>query len=389
MLLLPPLVAAVASAQTVEWPSYGNDPGGTRFSVAKTITKFNVATLNRAWEYKTGALDRAGRQKGKIAFEATPIFVNGTLYLSTPLNRVIALDPESGKERWSYDPEVSLATDYSEVTSRGVSYWAAGKRIFTGTIDARLIALDAATGKKCTEFGKGGEVDLRDGIRIRDAGNYQITSPPAVVKDLVIVGSSVGDNRATDIERGTVRAYDARTGKLRWSWDPLASLPSTGGANAWSILSADAKLGLVFVPTGSAGPDFFGGERKGDNRYANSVTALRAATGEVAWSFQVVHHDLWDYDVASQPILIEYGAKKRRRRLRSLSRRRWGWCMSLTARLGSRCLLSKSVLFQRVTCLEKRRGRRSRSPLRSSLLRQAPPNRMAGLRRIGRGAKDS
>jgi quinoprotein glucose dehydrogenase len=299
-----------AHAQTLEWPSYGNDPGGTRYSPAKIVTAANVATLNRAWEYKTGALERAGKLTGKIAFEATPILVNGALYVSTPLNRVIALDPGTGREKWSFDPNVSNATDYSEVTSRGVAYWAGGKRIFLGTIDARLIAIDAATGVKCADFGQGGEVDLRKGIRVLEAGSYQLTSPPAIVNDLVIVGSAVADNRATDVERGTVRAYDARTGKLRWSWDPLASLPSTGGANAWSIFSSDSKLGLVFVPTGSAGPDFFGGERKGDNRYANSVTALRVATGEVAWSFQVVHHDLWDYDVASQPVLINYGPSK-------------------------------------------------------------------------------
>jgi quinoprotein glucose dehydrogenase len=308
--ILLPAILVTAMAQTLDWPTYGNDPGGTRFSQASMINKDNVGGLKAAWEYKTGALQRAGKQMSKIAFEATPIFVDGTLYLSTPLNRVVALEPETGKEKWSYDPDVSVTTDYSEVTSRGVSYWPAGKRIFVGTIDARLIALDAATGKKSADFGKGGEVDLRDGIRIRDEGNYQVTSPPAVVSDLVVVGSSVGDNRATDFVRGTVRAFDARTGKLRWSWDPLAALPKTGGANAWSILSADSKLGLVFVPTGSAGPDFYGGERKGDNRYANSVTALRAASGAVAWSFQVVHHDLWDYDVASQPILIEFGPKK-------------------------------------------------------------------------------
>lgn len=303
-------LAAAVQAQNTEWPAYGNDPGGTRYSPVKSITTANVANLQRAWEYKTGALENAGPQRGKIAFEATPLFVGGTLYLSTPLNRVIALDPETGQEKWSYDPDVSRTTNYSEVTSRGVSYWPAGKRILMGTIDARLIALDAATGKKVASFGAGGEVDLRQGIHITDAGNYQVTSPPAIVKDTIVIGSSIGDNRSADMERGTVRAYEAHTGKLRWSWDPLASLPKTGGANAWSVFSADEKLGLVFVPTGSASPDYYGGERKGDNRHANSVTALKVDTGEVAWSFQVVHHDLWDYDVASQPILIDYGPSR-------------------------------------------------------------------------------
>ena len=300
-------------------------------------------------------LQRAGRQVGKVAFEATPIFVGGTLYLSTPLNRVIALDPETGKEKWSFDPAVNVATDYSEVTSRGVSYWAAGKRIFQGTIDARLIALDAVTGRKCVDFGKGGEVDLRDGIRIRDPGNYQVTSPPAIVNDLVIVGSSVGDNRATDIERGTVRAYE-RDRQTPVVGDPLASLPSTGGANAWSILSTDAKLGLVFGRTGSAGPGFFGGERKGDNRYANSVTALRAATGEVV-DFQVVHHDFWDYDVASQPILIEYGEKKTPAVVITT---KMGLVYVLDRKTGKPLSPVKDAPFPRVTFLERKPRRRSR-----------------------------
>lgn len=304
------LICTAVFPQTTEWPNYGNDPGGTRYSPLKNINKENIANLKQAWIHNTGALARAGQQKGKIAFEATPLFVDGTLYLSTPLNRVIALDPESGKEKWTYDPDVNLTAYYSEVTSRGVSYWSGGKRLFMGTVDARLIALNARTGEKAREFGTNGEVSLREGIRIRDAGDYQVTSPPAVVNDVVVVGSSVGDNRATDVERGIVRAYDAKSGKLRWSWDPLASLPNTGGANAWGVMSADPKLGLVFIPTGSAGPDFYGGERKGDNRYANSVTAVRVANGEVAWTFQVVHHDLWDYDVAAQPVLTEFGRSK-------------------------------------------------------------------------------
>ena len=226
----------------------------TRYAAIKQIDQKNVSRLKQAWVYNTGALERAGKLKEKMAFEATPIFVDGTLYVITPLNRVIALDPETGKEKWSYDPDIPLTRRYSEVTSRGVSYWPDGKRIFFGTIDARLIAIDARTGKKIQEFGKNGEVDLSEGIQIRDIGNYQVTSPPAIVKDVVIVGSSVGDNRAADMERGTVRGYDARTGKLRWSWDPLPSLPKTGSANAWGVMSADPDLGLVFVPTGSASP---------------------------------------------------------------------------------------------------------------------------------------
>jgi quinoprotein glucose dehydrogenase len=308
------------------WPAYGRDAGGSRYSPLAQINRENIAKLKAAWTYRTGAADVKAVDARKAAFESTPILVDGTLFLSTPYNRVIALDPSTGSERWNYDPQVKLDQRYSELTSRGVSAWpAAGgdskaaRRIFVATIDARLIALDARTGKPCEDFGEKGAVDLTREVRLVERSNYQVTSPPAVIGDLIVVGSAIGDNRGVELERGVVRAYDARSGKLRWSWDPIPasdrdaarktwageSAERTGAANAWSIISADERLGLVFVPTGSPSPDFYGGERKGDNRYANSVVALRASDGQVAWHFQVVHHDLWDYDVASQPMLID------------------------------------------------------------------------------------
>jgi quinoprotein glucose dehydrogenase len=313
---------------SIDWPYYGQDPGGMRHSPASQITRENVARLRMAWTYRTGEAANQGRAAAKAALETTPILVDGTLFLSTPFNRVIALDPVTGAERWKYDPGVDLSAGYSEVTSRGVSAWLdperdAGepcrRRIFAGTIDARLIALDAATGLPCSDFGRNGQVDLTRDIRVFDRGDYQVTSPPAVVSGLVVVGSSVGDNRAAELERGVVRAFDARTGDLRWSWDPIPQSPEdpereswagdsatrTGAANAWSVISVDPARGLVFVPTSSPSPDFYGGERKGSNRYANSVVALRAESGKMLWQFQVVHHDLWDYDVAAQPVLIE------------------------------------------------------------------------------------
>ena len=304
------------------WPTYGRDPGGMRHSPLKQISRPNVAGLRVAWTYHTHALDPHSDLNKKAAFEATPILFEGKLYLSTPFDQVIALDPATGAEQWKYDPDVDRTASYSEVTSRGVSAWTdtAAKadalcrsRVFIGTIDARLIALDARTGKLCTDFGEHGSIDLTHGVELRDAGDYQVTSPPAIAGDLVITGSSIGDNRAVDLERGVVRAFDARTGKLRWTWDPIPwaekQNPRTGAANAWSIISVDASRGLVFVPTGSASPDFYGGLRPGDNAHADSVVALRAATGELVWSFQVVHHDLWDYDVASEPALIEFRGK--------------------------------------------------------------------------------
>ncbi len=313
-LLLLALTVLIAQGQDPGWSHDGGDAGGTRYSSGNQITPANIGGLKVAWTYHSGALQPETDLNHKAAFEATPILIDGTLFLSTPFDQVIALDPASGAERWKYDPRVDRSRDYSEVTSRGVSAWQDSKtrkwRIFIGTIDARLIALDARTGKPCPDFGNAGNVDLTRDVMLRDRGNYQVTSAPAVFADLIIMGSSIGDNRAVDVERGIVRAFDARSGKLRWTWDPTPwsghTSPRTGAANAWSTLSVDANLGLVFIPTGSASPDFYGGLRPGDNRNANSVVALKAATGEMVWSFQVVHHDLWDYDVASQPTLITY-----------------------------------------------------------------------------------
>jgi quinoprotein glucose dehydrogenase len=286
-----------------------------RYSPLKQITRENVGRLKPAWTYHTGALQPVTALNQKAAFEATPILVDGMLYLATPFNRVVALDPGTGAERWGYDPQVSRKHDYSEVTSRGVSAWndpkAAGGaacklRIFEGTIDGRLIAIDGKTGKECWQ------VDLKRGVGYGPefTGDYEVTSPPAVAGDLVITGSSIADNAAVDMPRGVVRAFDARTGALRWTWDPIPWAEKqqvrTGAANAWSILAVDEARDLVFIPTGSASPDYYGGARPGDNRWANSVVALKASTGAFVWGFQVVHHDLWDYDVASQPALTDY-----------------------------------------------------------------------------------
>jgi len=273
-----------------------------------------------AWTFRTGAFPFDEELDHKAAFEATPILVDGKLFLSTPYDHVIALNAKTGAKIWEFDPKVEHPYGFSEVTSRGVSAWRdaaakAGKpcslRIFIGTLDARLIALDGETGRPCADFGTDGEIDLTNEVKLRDPGDYQVTSAPAIAGSLVITGSSEGDNRAVTLERGIVRAFDARTGKLRWTWDPIApwayqSTPRTGAGNAWSTLSVDAQRDLVFIPTGSASPDYYGGFRKGDNKWANSVVALKALTGEFVWGFQVVHHDLWDYDVASQPTLFAW-----------------------------------------------------------------------------------
>jgi quinoprotein glucose dehydrogenase len=307
------LVAVPLGAQPpgdLEWRAYGNDAGGSHYSTAAQIDRHNVANLKVAWTYHTGALDPATDLNKKAAFEATAVMVAGTLYLSTPFGKVIALDPASGREKWSYDPKVDRSHDYSEVTSRGVAVWRSGAeiRVFVGTISARLIAIDGRTGRLCADFGNDGHIDLHGDADAWWPPDYEVTSPPAIIGDLVVVGSSIGDNSTVDIGRGIVRAFDVHTGKQRWSFDPLLPLPEgsrAGAANAWGVMAADPELGMVFVPTSSPSPDYFGGLRPGDNRYANSVVAIEAKTGKVVWHFQVVHHDLWDFDVASQPNLVE------------------------------------------------------------------------------------
>ena len=259
------------------------------------LTPENAPRLKQAWRFDTHARPPAAGHAAKIAaFEATPVLDGKLLYVITPFNQVIALDPGTGVEKWRFDPHVARR-EYSEASARGVAV--AKGRLFFGTLDARLIALDAARGKRLWEVKLG---------PAKNDGNYQVTSAPVVVGETVIVGSSIGDNGRAVMDRGTVRAFDAKSGKQQWAGDPTPA-GETGAANAWAPMAADAGRDMVLIPTGSASPDFFGGMRPGDNRYANSVTALQASTGKLLWSFQVVHHDLWDYDVASRPALIEIG----------------------------------------------------------------------------------
>ena len=274
-------------------------------SAAERIRPDNVGRLALVWTYDTHEpTERLGRGRSKPpAFEATPVYVGGRLYFSSPLGTVAALDAESGKEVWRIDLAVSRDTRYSDPANRGPTV--RGNHLYVGTIDARLVCLEILDGRRCPGFGSNGEIDLTKGLRHAPqwAGEYGLTSAPAVYRDLVIVGSSVADNSRAQMASGEVRAFDARTGALRWTWHPLPENSGAGGANAWSRIVVDEQNALVFVPTGSASPDYFGGERPGNNEHANSIVALNAATGEVAWHFQTVHHDLWDYDVASPPLL--------------------------------------------------------------------------------------
>jgi quinoprotein glucose dehydrogenase len=317
-------IGTVLSAQGgADWTAYGGDPGGERFSPLTKINRANVAKLQVAWTYRTGDAYQPPRGR-PTAFEATPLHVDGTLYIGTPLGRVIALDPLNGHERWAFDAKVPRDAGYGDFANRGVSMWRRGNelRIFIATIDARLIALDAKSGQPIQTFGEKGIVDLRKGLRIapENLAHYQVTSPPAVVGNTIVVGSSIHDGGTTQEPSGEVRAFDVITGAVKWTWDPIpqnatavgadswrnGSAGRTGAANAWSVIVADPARNLVFVPTSSPSPDYFGGERPGDNLFANSVVALRADTGARVWHFQTVHHDLWDYDVASPPMLFSW-----------------------------------------------------------------------------------
>lgn len=328
-LLIAVVLAAPLSAQIApsDWPAYGRDALGSRFSPLNQITGNNVGTLVEAWTYRTGEMGAAGSRTIKL--EATPLVVEGVMYFSTPLGRAIALDAATGRELWSFDGKASRTDGWGDFANRGVSTWVDSRAatdapcrrtIFVPIIDGRIVSLDARTGTPCRAFGEGGTVALRRGLQNAPAykEEYELTSPPAVIRDLIVTGSAIADNYRTSAASGEVRAYDARTGALRWAWDPVprdstdpawrtwigAIAHSTGGANAWSIIAADSARDLVFVPTTSASPDYYGGERVGDNRYANSIVALRASTGQVVWHFQTVHHDLWDYDNAAPPALV-------------------------------------------------------------------------------------
>ena len=305
------------------WSHYGGDPGGHRYSRASQITLDNVGSLMPVWEYRTGDLTAKAELMDQSASQATPILVDDSLVFCTPFNEIIALDPGNGSQRWRFDPEIDLdQRPANQFVCRGVTHWrdpnpsaACASRIFMATNDARLVAVDVTTGRPCDSFGSNGEVRVDPGMELLWPGEFQMTSPPVVVDDTIVIGSAIGDNARVAAPDGSVRAFDARSGAPRWEWDPiprtagdtaLASWqgthpPREGHANAWAPLAVDEQRGLVFVPTTSPSPDFFGGLRPGDNRHANAVVALEAATGELRWSFQTVHHDVWDYDVPAQP----------------------------------------------------------------------------------------
>ena len=322
----PPAPAAGATASDAsQWLHYGNDLGASRFSPTNQITPANVAELEVAWTFRTGDLRNA--KPGNLpALETTPLKVGSTLYACTPESTVIAIDAATGKERWRHDPKPDM-TGLGTITCRGVSYYAAPaasecqQRIIAPVIDGKLVALDAQTGAVCRSFGTNGTVDLRQDLGEVLPGYYSLTSPPTIVRGTVVVGGAIKDNASTDEPSGVIRGYDAVTGALRWAWDPAlapGSAPTApgvvhtrGAPNAWGVASGDEALGLAYIGMGNATPDFFGG-LKDDNkaRYASSIVALDVATGRPRWSFQTVHRDIWDYDVAAQASLVDLDTPK-------------------------------------------------------------------------------
>ena len=309
-----------------EWPVPAGDASAQRYSPLTDINRSNVAQLKVAWTYRHGDYRSGWPDPFKgTAFQASPIVVDNRLVFSTPFNRVIALNPETGREVWAFDPKIDKSRRFANLmVNRGVSYWQdsgrdgpCAKRIFLATLDARLIALEFATGKRCTDFGVGGEVNLLAGIEnLIDDWEFNVTSPPTVIGNVVVVGSSLADEVRRIQPSGAVRAFDTISGKLLWRFNTIPqpgefgnetweqnSASIHGGANVWSTITADEPRGLIFLPVSTSGPDFIGVDRPGANLFVDAVVALKAQTGERVWHFQTTHHDLWDYDLAAPPLL--------------------------------------------------------------------------------------
>ncbi len=323
------LPVSVATGQG--WPHYGGDEGGSRFSPLTQINKDNVSKLTLAWQYRTGAVRDNPSLKQFIDFQATPTLLpraaGGHLVVCDPFGKVIALDPVSGTPRWTMDPKIDKSPAAGRFKCRGVEYWADNAapqgeacthRLFLATADRRLIAMDARDGRRCAAFGVNGEVNVgtlikatfpADGVEIT-----QLPSPPTAINGIVAVSAFGNKFKSSTAINGAIRGFDARTGALRWSFDPLVRDASTGfeptpievgGGNNWVPMAADSERDLLFIPTAAPAPNYWGAHRPGDNRYANSIVALRGATGEVVWHFQTLHHDVWDRDVGSPPILTD------------------------------------------------------------------------------------
>jgi quinoprotein glucose dehydrogenase len=317
----PGIVAEVGA----DWPAYGGTYEAVRFSPIGQITPENVGQLEKVWEFNTGDMPSEAAE-GKYSPENTPLKIGSNLYLCTAMNILIAVDAASGLEEWRYDPGVSTDAIPYGATCRGVAYYeapelspdaACATRILVGTLDARLIAVDAQTGQPCADFGNQGQVNLEDGIGDTVPGWYAVTSPPTIVRGVAVLGAQVKDGQDEDAPSGVVRGYDAVTGELAWAWDlgnpsnrgapPEGEVYTRGTPNMWTIAAADEELGLVYLPLGNSSVDYYGSNRSElENEYATSLVAVDVTTGEDVWHFQTVRNDVWDYDLGSQPSLIDF-----------------------------------------------------------------------------------
>ncbi len=317
---------AAETANPGNWPNFGNDPGGSQFSALDQINTRNVQNLAPAWTHRSG--DVSGRESptGATALESIPIIVNDSLYYCTPFNRVFALDPATGLEKWVFDPHTGrngapplTSAPRKSGICRYVSYWQASeadpgglcqKRIFKGDINGNIYAIDADTGQSCADFGAGkghpGYVTHAD-FEANGTGDDSrgITSGPVVIGDLVVAAAGARDS-ITDANDGIVRAFDARSGELKWEFNPIPPdhVHDTGAANVWSTISTDPERGLVFIPTSSPSSDYYGGNRTFDIPYSDATVALSAETGRPVWAFQAIRHDLFDHDLPGHPLLV-------------------------------------------------------------------------------------
>ena len=313
------LVCAALPGPAQQWRYYGGDAGGTKYSPLDEIDRSNVRRLAPAWIFDTGDASDGSRYPSRSAFEGTPLVVDGVMYVSTSFHRLFALDPETGRVLWQFDPKFDRRMRVNLFVSRGVAYWTDGKkkRILMADQQARLFSIDAATGKPDPAFGTQGTVDLRKGVADRfPNAMYGVTSPVTVCRDTIVTGAAVGDGEPQG-PAGDIRGFDVRTGRLKWTFHAVPrpgefghdtwegdSWRDRSGVNGWSIFSADEKRGLVYVPLTSPATDFYGGDRPGANLFSDSLVALDCQTGARRWHFQTIHHDLWDYDLPAQPVLL-------------------------------------------------------------------------------------
>ena len=320
--LLLSLLAAPGKSLAQEWPHYGGDLAARKYSALDQINRDNVGRLQVTWTYHTGDVSDGSQYPVRSAFECTPLAVDGVLYLTTPFGRAIALEAATGKELWAFDPKLDKHRPYNLFINRGPAYWSRGKerRLYWGTLDGRLFALNARNGRPVGSFGTGGVLNLRAGMADRFPKRiYGMSSPPLIFENLVIVGSVVSDGlpRGPD---GDVRAFKADTGQMVWRFNTVPrpgevgndtwkgdSWRDRGGTNVWAPMSCDRKRGILYLPVSSPSPDRYGGERKGKNWFGDSLVALDVRTGRRLWHYQITHHDLWDWDLPAQPNLVEVG----------------------------------------------------------------------------------